>query len=64
MLIMNTSKPIEKPKDINNKVALKRKYDKIKLDYDWIERLDLVNDPGIEIDEKDVDNDFNREQLL
>lgn len=62
---MSEIKEAAKPRDINNKEALKRKLNKIKLNFDWIERLDVITDSGVEFDDKViVDDDINREQLL
>lgn len=61
---MKDKSNVTRPRAINDKAALKRKLEEIKLDYDWIERLDLATHSGVEFDVKDVDDDFKREQYL
>ena len=55
---------IVKPKEINNKRAPKRCPQQVQLDWDWIERLDLTTDTRVKFNDKEVNDDFKREQVL
>ncbi|XP_064607441.1 probable rRNA-processing protein EBP2 [Liolophura sinensis] len=56
------------PKWINNKEGLRQKMEELRLPLDWIERMDMTNDPApavpgtfVDEEEDDVNNDFQRE---